>query len=61
MAKMEECASANGIPTALLSIPIRYMHTAVETINIEDIKYTARIVAEFAKMSSEQLGDVLCF
>lgn len=52
--------SANGIPTVLLSIPIRYMHTAVETLNVEDIKYTARIVAEFAKMSSEQLGDVLC-
>jgi endoglucanase len=52
--------SANGIPTALLSIPIRYMHTAVETVNIEDIKYTARLVAEFAKISSEQLGDVLC-
>lgn len=52
--------SANGIPTALLSIPIRYMHTAVETVNFEDIKYTARIVAEFAKMSSDQLGEVLC-
>ncbi len=52
--------SANGIPTVLLSIPIRYMHTAVETVNIEDIKYTARIAAEFAKMSSEQLGDVIC-
>jgi endoglucanase len=52
--------SRNGIPTALLSIPIRYMHTVVETVNIEDIKYTARLVAEFVKLSSEQLGDVLC-
>jgi putative aminopeptidase FrvX len=52
--------SANGIPTALLSIPVRYMHTAVETVNLEDIKFTARLVAEFAKISSEQLGDVLC-
>jgi len=52
--------SANGIPTVLLSIPIRYMHTAVETVNIEDIKFTARLVAEFSKMSSDQLGDVLC-
>jgi len=52
--------SASGIPTALLSIPIRYMHTAVETVNIEDIKYTARLVAEFAKMNSEELVEVLC-
>jgi len=52
--------SANGIPTALLSIPVRYMHTAVETVNLEDIKFTARLVAEFAKQSSEQLGELLC-
>ena len=51
---------ANGIPTVLLSIPIRYMHTAVETLNIDDIKYTAKLIAEFVKISSEQLGDVLC-
>ncbi len=52
--------SASGIPTALLSIPIRYMHTAIETVNLDDIKYTARIVSEFAKISSEQLGELLC-
>ncbi len=52
--------SANGIPSALVSIPIRYMHTAVETVNIEDIKYAARLVAEFARIGSEQLGEVLC-
>ncbi len=52
--------STNGIPTALLSIPVRYMHTAVETLNIEDIKFTARLVAEFTKLSSEQLGGLLC-
>ncbi len=52
--------SANGIPTALLSIPVRYMHTTVETVNLEDIKFTARLVSEFAKQSSEQLGELLC-
>ncbi len=52
--------SANGIPTALLSIPIRYMHTTVETVNLEDIKFTARLISEFAKQSSEQLGELLC-
>lgn len=52
--------STTGIPTALLSIPIRYMHTAIEAINMDDIKYTARIISEFAKLSSEQLGELLC-
>lgn len=51
--------SGCGIPTALLSIPIRYMHTAVETVNLEDIKYTARIITEFLKLSSEKLERVL--
>jgi endoglucanase len=35
------------------------MHTAVETLNIEDIKFTARLVAEFAKINSTQLGDLV--
>lgn len=52
--------SAYGIPTVLLSIPIRYMHTAVETVTLDDIKFTARLTAEFLKLSSEQLGEVLC-
>ena len=34
-----------GIPTALLSIPLRYMHTPVEIINMEDVKNTARLLA----------------
>ena len=51
--------STKGIPTVLLSIPIRYMHTAVETLNIEDIKFTARLVAEFSKIGSTQLGDLV--
>ena len=32
-----------GIPTGLLSIPIRYMHTAVETVVLADIDRTARL------------------
>ncbi len=51
--------STKGIPTALLSIPIKYMHTAVETLNIEDIKFTARLVAEFAKMGSTELEELI--
>lgn len=27
-----------GIPSALISIPLRYMHTSVETVNIDNIK-----------------------
>lgn len=34
-----------GIPTALLSIPLRYMHTSVETVCLRDIERTARLMA----------------
>ena len=36
-----------GIPTGLLSIPIRYMHSAVETVALADIDRTARLLAAF--------------
>ena len=36
-----------GIPTGLLSIPVRYMHTSVETVCIKDIERTGRLLATF--------------
>jgi endoglucanase len=37
----------NGIPTALLSIPIRNMHSAVETLDLRDIERAGRLLAHF--------------
>ncbi len=37
----------SGIPTGLVSIPLRYMHTVVETINLMDVERTGRLLAEF--------------
>ena len=36
-----------GIPTGLLSVPIRYMHSAVETVALDDLDRTARLLAAF--------------
>ena len=36
-----------GIPTAVLGIPLRYMHTPVEMVSIKDIKRVGRLMAEF--------------
>ncbi len=38
--------SREGIPTGLLSIPLRYMHTMVETADLNDIERTGRLLAE---------------
>lgn len=42
-----------GIPTGVLSIPVRYMHTPVEVASLEDIQATARILQVFANALSE--------
>jgi endoglucanase len=39
--------AAEGIPTMVLSIPLRYMHTPVEMIALKDVRRTARLLAEF--------------
>ncbi|MBI3737423.1 MAG: M20/M25/M40 family metallo-hydrolase [Chloroflexi bacterium] len=36
-----------GIPTMLLEIPLRYMHTPVEMVAIKDIQRAGRLLAEF--------------
>jgi endoglucanase len=40
--------SQSGVPTLLISIPLRNMHTPVEIVSMEDIRRTARLLAEFA-------------
>jgi endoglucanase len=39
--------SAEGIPTLVLGIPLRYMHTPVEMVAIKDIQRAGRLLAEF--------------
>jgi endoglucanase len=39
--------SRDGIPTGLLNIPIRNMHSTVETVEIKDIERAGRVLAEF--------------
>ncbi len=36
-----------GIPTGLIDIPLRYMHTSVETLSVEDLERIGRLVASF--------------
>lgn len=36
-----------GIPTGVLSIPLRYMHTPVETVAVKDVERVGRLLAEF--------------
>ncbi len=38
---------AEGIPTAVLGIPLRYMHTPVEMVSMKDVRRVGRLMAEF--------------
>jgi endoglucanase len=41
-----------GVPTGLVSVPNRYMHSPNEVVSLEDLRHTARLLAAFIR----QLG-----
>ena len=53
--------SKTGIPTGLLSIPLKYMHTSVETMNLDDFSGLVSLIEEFLKESDEFSEDWLCY
>lgn len=51
--------SRDGVPTAILSIPIRNMHTPVEVVSLKDIRRVARLIAGvIADLDGETLGKL---
>ncbi len=49
--------SREGIPTGLLSIPIRYMHSTVELVTVADVDRTARLLAAYiARLNGDTLA-----
>ncbi|AGB41319.1 peptidase family protein [Halobacteroides halobius DSM 5150] len=52
----------SGIPTALITIPLRYMHTSVETISFKDVKRAGRLLAHFiAEIDADFVEGLKCF
>jgi endoglucanase len=41
--------SRTGIPTGLVSVPLRYMHSPVEMVSIADIEVACKLIAAFAR------------
>jgi endoglucanase len=48
-----------GIPTGVVSIPIRSMHTPVETVAVKDVERTGRLLAEFIGRLDEEFYQSL--
>jgi len=51
--------TAHGIPTMVVSIPLRYMHTPVEVVSMKDISRCGRLLAEFVNQLDENFMEKL--
>ena len=45
--------SRAGVPTGVVSIPLRYMHSPVELVQLDDVEATAKLLAAFARRLDE--------
>ncbi len=50
-----------GVPTLLLEVPLKYMHTAVETVSMDVIEESARLLAAFVEGLDEKWEELLCY
>ncbi len=49
-----------GIPTGLLSVPLKYMHTTVETISVSDNKAVSDLLTFFLQNLDSEMEEWLC-
>ncbi|MCU7585208.1 M42 family metallopeptidase [Adlercreutzia muris] len=48
----------DGIPTGLISVPLRYMHTPTEVVCLADLEATVRLITRFARDLGPQVSFV---
>ena len=46
--------AGDGVPSVLLSLPLRYMHTPVEEIDLKDVEAVAQLIAAFLRSFGEE-------
>lgn len=53
--------SRNGIASGLISLPLKYMHTSVESITMKDLTATGKLLsAMIMKLNGKDLEETLC-
>lgn len=53
--------SRAGVPTVLMELPLKYMHTTVETISLRTLREQARLLAAYIASLDENWEDTICF
>lgn len=48
--------SREGVATAVVSLPLKYMHTPIEVVNRADMESVARLLAAFVSDPGEEVG-----
>ncbi len=51
--------SREGVPTVLVSVPSRYMHSPVEVVCVKDVERTGRLLAHFISSLTDTFVDEL--
>ena len=47
--------SKGGVATGLVSVPLRYMHTPCEVMNLQDIENAAKLIAGFCERVTPEM------
>lgn len=50
-----------GIPSATISIPLRYMHTPTEVVSMTDVDNVAKLLVKLACTDPETLRGAICY
>jgi len=51
-----------GVPCILISLPLRYMHTTVEVLDMKDLKNAGKLIARFiSAINADNLEELICY
>lgn len=50
--------SREGVATSVLSLPLKYMHTPIEVLSLEDIESVAKLLAVFTENLGKEAGEL---
>lgn len=49
--------SREGVPTVMVSVPLRYMHTPREVVRLSDIEQSAQLIAQFLRGFGQEAAE----